>query len=107
MKTGTLLVLGGVGVPAGLAAWLVVGASPGAPTGAALAELGPQEADGIEWYWALNGPVSADAGVDLSVDPQGNVFLAGGHGGLDMDRDGTSTSRRGPPLTWVPRTPCS
>jgi len=89
MKTGTLLVLGGVGVPAGLAAWLVVGASPGAPTGAVPAELGPQQAVGIEWYWALNGPVSADAGGDLSVDAQGNVFLAGGHGGLDMDRDGT------------------
>jgi len=57
--------------------------SPGAPDGPA-----QQAAEGFEWFWAINGPVSADGGEDLSVDAEGNVFLAGSHGGLDMDGDG-------------------
>ena len=47
-----------------------------------------QVATGFEWFWAISGPVAADAGSDLSVDAAGNVFLAGSHGGLDMDKDG-------------------
>lgn len=47
-----------------------------------------QAADGFEWFWAINGPVSADAAGAMSVDAEGSVFIAGGHGGLDMDRDG-------------------
>jgi hypothetical protein len=96
MKTSRFLVACGVSVPAGLAAWLVASTTLGAP-GAGAASLGSFPAEpagheaagaGVEWFWGLNGPVSADEGSDLSVDTHGNVFLAGGHGGLDMDNDG-------------------
>ena len=84
----------GVGVLAGLAVWFIVTTTLGPPTAdmvpnvAVEARQAGEQADGVEWFWAMNGPVSADAGVDLSVDTLGNVFLAGGHGGLDMDHDG-------------------
>jgi Beta-propeller repeat len=90
MKTGTLL----MAVPAGLAASVVASVTIGATAatelspGAVAGVVAQQQAAGVEWFWSLNGPVSADAGVDLSVDAKGNVFLAGSHGGLDMDRDG-------------------
>jgi len=61
------------------------GATPAAPTGTPPDQ---QAGDGFQWFWAINGPVSADAGGDLSVDDEGNVFLAGSHSGLDMDQDG-------------------
>jgi hypothetical protein len=75
----------------GLAAWLVASTALGSPPDASAAPSGgrtAQAADGFEWFWAINGPVSADGGSDMSVDEDGNVFIAGGHGGLDMDRDG-------------------
>lgn len=59
---------------------------PASATGSA--DGNAQAAEGFEWFWAINGPVAADGGGDLSVDAQGNVFLAGGHAGLDMDQDG-------------------
>lgn len=89
MTNGRLFLAVGVGLPAGLAAW--VGATPAANVvslGAVPAVSAGLPADGVEWFWAINGPVSADAGLDLSVDSDGNVFLAGSHGGLDMDNDG-------------------
>lgn len=58
------------------------------PPAGASGAAGQQAAEGFEWFWAINGPVSADGGGDLSVDAEGNVFLAGSHGGLDMDGDG-------------------
>ena len=91
MKTGMLLLTGGLGMPAGLLAWLVAGTTLGPPmtgSGPVGVAPAPRAADGVEWFWAINGPVSADAGGDMSVDSLGNVFIAGGHGGLDMDWDG-------------------
>lgn len=49
----------------------------------------PQEAEGFQWFWTLKGPLTTDAGNDMVVDEQGNVFIAGYHGGLDLDGDGT------------------
>ena len=84
-----------VAIPAvalsGAAAWLLANAAfgaarevvPSTPT-----DLVSQDAEGFEWFWAINGPVSADAIGSMSVDAEGSVFVAGGHGGLDMDRDG-------------------
>ncbi len=37
---------------------------------------------------ALAGPVGGETGDDLSVAPDGTVFVAGYHSGLDVDRDG-------------------
>jgi hypothetical protein len=76
--------LGGAFVATGLAApavWLLASSALGATRD-------QQAAEGFEWFWAINGPVAADGGGDLSVDDEGNVFLAGSHAGLDMDRDG-------------------
>lgn len=79
---------------AGFAAWLAVSTARGAAARDAMSSRAvpdapaPQTAEGFEWFWAINGPVSGDAGSDLSVDEEGNVFLGGAHGGLDMDRDG-------------------
>jgi hypothetical protein len=76
----------------GSAAWFLASDARGdsAPpdTSSGRASPVPQAAEGFEWFWAINGPVSADAAGDLSVDAEGSVFIAGGHGGLDMDRDG-------------------
>ena len=93
MKIGTTLMVGAVSMPAVVATWLVASRTVGAlvagesSLGPTTDESAPTDA-GVEWVWALNGPVSADAGGDLSVDGEGNVFLAGSHGGLDMNRDG-------------------
>ncbi|HUX16165.1 MAG TPA: hypothetical protein VMW52_06805, partial [Phycisphaerae bacterium] len=46
-------------------------------------------ASGFQWLWVLDGPVSADAGIDLEMDEAGNIFLGGYTGGVDIDRDGT------------------
>ena len=48
----------------------------------------PQEADGFQWHWVINGPNGSDGADQLSVDDDGNVFIAGFHGGLDYDWDG-------------------
>ena len=32
---------------------------------------------GFQWFWVLNGPISADAGADLVMDEDGNIFLGG------------------------------
>lgn len=91
MITGRLLTVGALGVPTGLVTWFVVQSSLGSPTslapaGTTLAPIAASE--GIEWFWAINGPVSADGGGDFAIDAEGNVFLAGSHGGLDLDHDG-------------------
>jgi hypothetical protein len=80
MGARRLTIAPGTAALAVLANVLVAGPACGAPA--------PQEADGFDWFWAISGPVSGDAGSDLSVDAEGNVFLAGSHGGLDMDKDG-------------------
>jgi len=72
-----------------LAVWLVASSALGAaPPQVAPSSATAQAAEGFEWFWAINGPVAADGGGDLSVDAEGNVFLAGSHAGLDMDQDG-------------------
>ena len=48
-----------------------------------------QAAEGFQWFWTIDGPVSADAGSEIVTDGDGNIFIAGAHGGLDLDRDGT------------------
>jgi len=90
MITGKLLAAAGAfGAPAGLATWLVVQAmGPSAGVAPAAAAASRPAEPGIEWFWAINGPVSADAGGDFAIDAEGNVFLAGSHGGLDIDHDG-------------------
>ena len=96
MRSGILLAACITLVPLGASPWLTGAGESAAqpdlavPQLAALTEPGPTAvlAEGIEWFWAINGPVSADAGGDVSVDSAGNVFIAGGHGGLDMDNDG-------------------
>ena len=42
-----------------------------------------------QWFWTLDGPKHGDGGSDMVVDIFGNVFVAGFHGGIDLDRDGT------------------
>ncbi len=96
MRTGILLATCITAVPLVGSAWLSGGWDPEVePQAAEMAlargtalESMAGSAEGIEWFWAINGPVSADAGGDVSVDSAGNVFIAGGHGGLDMDNDG-------------------
>ena len=44
---------------------------------------------GFQWHWVLDGPESADAGTDLAMDANGNIFIGGYSGGIDLDRDGT------------------
>ena len=94
MKIGTVLVVSVASVPAVVATWLVASRTvgvlvAGVPSVVATPDEPALTTDAaVEWFWALNGPISADAGVDLSVDREGNVFLVGSHGGLDMDRDG-------------------
>lgn len=72
--------------------WLVSRTIFGAPAGdgappAAQRDAGVPSTD-FEWFWAINGPISGDAGSDIAVDEEGNVFIGGTHGGLDMDYDG-------------------
>lgn len=87
MDVRSLTIAPGTAALAVLANVLAPGPALGAPAFSAVSGA-PQEAKGFEWFWAINGPVGADAGTDLSVDDDGNVFLAGSHSGLDMDRDG-------------------
>jgi hypothetical protein len=42
----------------------------------------------FQWFWALDGPKHGDGGTDMVVDKEGNIFVAGFHGGIDLDRDG-------------------
>jgi hypothetical protein len=48
-----------------------------------------QAAEGFQWFWTFDGPISADSGNEIVSDDEGNIFIAGTHGGLDFDRDGT------------------
>jgi hypothetical protein len=98
-------------VPLGLAGWLFASSVASAPADAASAPANAasvppgsegesaasarlqgdedrQEAEGFEWHWVINGPNGADGADQLSVDAEGNVFIAGYHGGLDYDWDG-------------------
>ncbi|MDX1394391.1 MAG: hypothetical protein R3195_08370 [Gemmatimonadota bacterium] len=45
-------------------------------------------APGFDRAWILNGPTSGDVGDDIVIDDEGTMFIAGSHGGLDIDRDG-------------------
>ncbi|MDX1578119.1 MAG: VCBS repeat-containing protein [Gemmatimonadota bacterium] len=89
----------------GLFAWFAARAVLDAPADAAASPTGPvaaetdrsggislganqQAAEGFEWHWVINGPNGADGADQLSVDAEGNVFIAGYHGGLDYDWDG-------------------
>ncbi len=38
--------------------------------------------------FTIDGPLRTDSGDDLATDANGNIFLAGSHGGLDLDNDG-------------------
>jgi hypothetical protein len=62
MTTRVWLLMSG---PAGLAAWLLSTTTPTARLEPH--PLPPPAADGVEWFWALNGPVSSDAGSDPSA----------------------------------------
>ncbi len=94
MRTPTLTLVFGAAALVGFADSPVMSTAFAAPislTASAQASSGgsaTQAADGFEWFWALNGPVSADGVNDISIDADGTVFLAGSHGGLDMDYDG-------------------
>ena len=82
------------GAIVGLAAWMAadnaLGASANPPvsSSASPATSDDQAAEDFEWYWVINGPNGADGADQLSVDADGNVFIAGYHGGLDYDWDG-------------------
>ncbi|NNF33864.1 MAG: hypothetical protein HKN68_07130 [Saprospiraceae bacterium] len=43
----------------------------------------------FQWFWTLDGPKHGDGGSDMVVDNEGNIFVAGFHGGIDLDRDGS------------------
>ncbi|MGD8276986.1 MAG: hypothetical protein PVH00_03120 [Gemmatimonadota bacterium] len=95
-----LLAIIGIGLPVGLAASLVSTGAIGDPGVRAVPATPPagsavQQATDIEWFWAINGPVAADGANDLSIDGEGNVFLAGAHSGLDIDHDGTVEFKSG------------
>jgi hypothetical protein len=49
------------------------------------------EVPGYRFVWVKSflGPCCSDGGADLSIDPDGDVFVAGHRGGLDLDRDGS------------------
>ena len=81
MRTLTLS-LASLAVVGGGMALAFGGASPA--SGAATPAV-----DGFQWFLALSGPHGGDAGDDLAVDDEGNLFVAGYQGGLDMDADGT------------------
>lgn len=92
MRTYTAMFLGAAVV--GLAVWSLLGSARGASARDRAPERSAPDGalrppDGFQWFFTLHGPVSGDAGTDLSVDSDGNVFIAGHHGGLDLDRDGT------------------
>lgn len=44
---------------------------------------------GFKSVFTLAGPNTTDGGGDMSTDSAGNIFIAGNHGGLDLDGDGT------------------
>lgn len=49
----------------------------------------PAEAQpGFKSVFTLDGPNTTDSGGDMSTDSAGNIFIAGSHGGLDLDGDG-------------------
>ncbi|MHC4711613.1 MAG: hypothetical protein ACYTA3_14760 [Planctomycetota bacterium] len=54
-----------------------------------------QAAEGFQWFWTFDGPISADSGNEIVSDDEGNIFIAGTHGGLDFDRDGLAVD-----LSW-------
>lgn len=83
----------GAAALAALAAGPFDGVDPG-PAGAATfakssAAAATAVAPGFQYFWAIHGPNGADAGNDMERDEVGNIFLAGSHGGLDPDRDGS------------------
>ena len=94
MRSGMMLIIGAAGLPGLLLHWAVGRHPAGGPAiqaerlDSVTAHRVDRGRNGIEWFWAINGPVSADGGGDLAVDDSGNVFLAGSHGGLDLDHDG-------------------
>ncbi|MDX1394386.1 MAG: hypothetical protein R3195_08345 [Gemmatimonadota bacterium] len=90
MKQRDLTIAVVVAVFLGLATWLVARSAIGAPTDIEAPTDGgvQQAAEGYEWSWVINGPNGADGADQLSVDEEGNVFIAGFHGGLDYDWDG-------------------
>ena len=45
-------------------------------------------AGGFQWVRTLKGPISGESGDDMVLDAKGNIFIAGHHGGLDLDDDG-------------------
>ena len=125
MKIGTVLVVGAASLPAAVATWVVASRTVGAlfagePAVITTPDLAtPANIGSVQWFWALNGPVSADAGGDLSVDAEGNVRVAPiGNGELiaTVSNDGSYTDdsprdRVSPPFRYrvceVGSTTCS
>lgn len=90
MRKRTTAIAAVAAAVASLGVWYGARAAPGVgdiaePEG----EPPPQAAVGFEWFWTLDGPLSAESGEDMSVDHLGNLFISGHHGGIDLDRDGT------------------
>jgi hypothetical protein len=42
----------------------------------------------FEWVTTNSGPDGGDSGVDIAIDADHSIFIAGHHSGLDLDRDG-------------------
>ncbi len=40
---------------------------------------------GFKSVFTIDGPNSTDSGGDIATDSEGNIFIAGAHGGLDLD----------------------
>lgn len=53
-----------------------------------LAALDAKAEEDFRSVFTIEGPLRTDSGDDLVTDADGNIFLAGSHGGLDLDRDG-------------------
>ena len=55
------------------------------------ASLAQPEVPGYRFGWVKTylGPCCSDGGADLTIDSEGDVFVTGHRGGLDLDRDGS------------------
>lgn len=72
---------------------ILLGGATLACSGLPASEMGSPEPaasrDSLEALYWMPGPTSGDGGEGLAIDDEGNLFVAGSHGGLDVDGDGT------------------